>query len=355
MQRIPGFDGLRALAALAVVLTHLHVYHALVARNILTPEFVNGINGWAGVQLFFSLSGFLITLLLIREHQQKGRISLRNFYLRRLLRIVPLYMLVVILVGVLQVLGAHAAPPEGLWFAVAYMYNFVPREWYSSVLGHTWSLAVEEHFYVLWPLVLVALYPALRKLQGLLVLAVGVSLVFALIATRNEWLASRFFVERWTFVAGAFIASGALLALLLEKPRARQELAKPWAAWVALALVFVDVWLPWKDPVGLAYVRSVGFTLIIAWVYLNPVHRMVRGLEWAPLRYLGRVSYGIYMYQGFYLATGPARAAGQSWPPSPWLGLLLLCLTVPVSYHFFELPLMRLKKRWHAESVGTGR
>jgi peptidoglycan/LPS O-acetylase OafA/YrhL len=99
------------------------------------------------------------------------------------------------------------------------------------------------------------------------------------------------------------------------------------------------------DPGG-DQLRALGIALMIGSIYLNQRALLVGILELRPLSYLGKISYGIYMWQGFFLATGPSREAGQTWPPNPLVGLAMLCVVAPLSYHFFENPFLRLKQRF---------
>jgi len=98
--------------------------------------------------------------------------------------------------------------------------------------------------------------------------------------------------------------------------------------------------------VACGYIRAAGILLMILWIYLNQASMLVRMLEIRPLRYLGTISYGIYMWQGFFLTTGPRRVAGEMWPPSPATGVALLVIVAPLSYRYFEQPFLDWKKRY---------
>ena len=93
------------------------------------------------------------------------------------------------------------------------------------------------------------------------------------------------------------------------------------------------------------YVRGIGFTALIGWIALNQQSKITSMLEIPPLSYLGKISYGIYMYQGFFLSTGPHREVHQTWPPDQNIGLILLVLVTPLSYHFFEKPIINFKQK----------
>ncbi|MDF2073445.1 acyltransferase [Pseudomonas mendocina] len=344
--RIKGFDGVRALAVISVVLTHLDVYAFWQSQGGYYAGLVSSINGGAGVQAFFVLSGYLITSLLVREYRETGRVSLRDFYMRRSLRIFPLYYLVLMLVLVMQVVGEGVANSISLFFAFIYSYNFIPKGWYSGVLGHTWSLSVEEHFYLIWPFLFVSLVPRFRYILRLLAVIFVVSFLLAIIFANIDVFNRYFFVKRWTFIAGSSIVAGVALAILLATvDRAGVSLARARFLLLSVSLIFVETLFYQLEWYISQYIRAMGFVFLFAWLVGNQDSWLVKVLEIQPLKYIGLVSYGVYMWQGFFLSTGPYRADGQTWPPDPYTGFLLLLIVVPISYHFFEKPLMGLRKR----------
>ena len=149
---IPSLDGLRAVAVALVLLGHLSGTHGFVSINL-------GIGDYAhlGVVVFFVISGFLITRLLLSEQTKKGSVSLKLFYLRRSLRLFPAAYAFIASVSLLWLAGIVHLEARDLWHAVTYTVNYLPgRSWY---LGHLWSLSVEEQFYLLWPCTFVMLGP----------------------------------------------------------------------------------------------------------------------------------------------------------------------------------------------------
>lgn len=161
----PALDGLRCLSVLMVICNHLPVP---------VPSVVHG---YLGVDVFFVLSGFLITTLMLREIATTGRLSLAGFYVRRLFRIVPLYVLTIILYHfAVRVAGDPVKITQfdaALPYLLTFMREFAPES-AGNVFGHAWSLGVEEKFYLLWPLLLVWLYPLrLRSLPWLVAMAVA--------------------------------------------------------------------------------------------------------------------------------------------------------------------------------------
>jgi peptidoglycan/LPS O-acetylase OafA/YrhL len=351
MQRIKGFDGIRGLAALAVVLTHLNVWGILQRSGVMSAALVPLVHGMAAVQAFFVLSGFLITTLLITEHNTTGSIAIGHFFIRRALRIFPLYYALLLVCITLYSLDNRITSPTSLAYASGYVYNFIPKRLYTSFLGHTWSLAVEEHFYLLWPLAFPWLY---RRHQIGMVILLGLITVCLLIhyCLFTSKAYNGYFIERWTFTAGYAILAGCTLAWVLQANS--PLIAKQWLNASVVAVLGLAFYLAPATVYGLSPVfdgvfshamRCVGLVCGIGWLVCRQSSRVVMALEWSPLRYLGTISYGIYMYQGLFLATGPLRKAGHLWPPPQPVGLCLLVLVAPLSYHFFEQPLTQLKHK----------
>lgn len=351
---IKGFDGIRALAVISVVAGHLHVWTKLEENGLLSKGLVPLLSGSTGVQAFFILSGFLITLLLIKEHAASGKISIKNFIVRRSLRIFPLYILFLLLASIINAVGNHVTTWQSLSYAYLYVYNFVPKELYTGFLGHTWSLAVEEHFYLGWPLMFFVLFARSRMLIILsLVLFIAGSMIsyYELIRTG---VSEDYFVDRWSFVAGYNIAVGCLAALILESgdntEKYKQLFAKPIFMGLGFLLfintLYVDSGSWFLDNIVSAYIRSAGIVFMLVWLYLNQNSIQVKWLEWPPLKYIGLISYGIYMYQGLFIANGPNRDPSSSWPLDQSIGLVLLIISAPLSYHYFEKPFLRLKRRF---------
>ncbi len=149
--RIPCLDGLRALAILLVIYAHGH----FPGDHLLPLRTLKGRCGFLGVQIFFVLSGFLITTLMLREVRRTGRLHLGRFYLRRALRIVPAYAAYLVLLAILDAGGAVPLDNHQWLAAGTYTVNFLPALPYH--MSHLWSLCVEEHFYLLWPLMIAVL------------------------------------------------------------------------------------------------------------------------------------------------------------------------------------------------------
>lgn len=356
--KIHGFDGLRGLAVITVILTHLGVYGELHKSGKLSSGVLDMISGDAGVHLFFVLSGLLITLLLVQEMQATGRIDIKRFYMRRILRIFPLYFLLVFLVAALQWVGNAGVPTRSFLYSFTYTYNFIPRADYAGVLGHTWSLAVEEHYYLVWPFVFAALF--LRK-RALLMSISGVALVACVYLEGKGLDAFRrtYFVDRWTVTAMTSVLVGSVFGILMVaqdtphwiKRALRAHVVLP----IAVALYAHTLWwgvLPYElgKPI-----RAAAIGLLLCYLLAHQKSLFTAALEFPPLRYLGVISYGVYIWQGFFLSTGPGRFAGQTWPPDQMTGLILLALVAPLSYHGLEKPILRFKARFAVARGATAK
>lgn len=349
MTTIKGFDGLRAVSVIFVILTHLGVYTVANSHGVLSAAAAPIISGTTGVQIFFVLSGFLITSLLIKEQEASGTISLKGFYLRRAFRILPLYFLCLFLTLLIDLLVWDIASTPSLIYAGLFNTSFIPREDYSQILGHTWSLSVEEHFYIVWPAALLFLY-RFDFARALLHLSAGIiiALILYAAALRIDAVNDAYFVGRWSIFAGAWIAFGCIAAIVINGPYARTKafLGSRAALGIAAALFLHSLVLGvLPKPLDEVF-RVIGVTLIICWIVRNQSSALVKALEYEPLAYTGKISYGLYMWQGLMLSTGPERVTGQLWPLDPGLGLLLLCVAAPLSYRYFEKPFLKMSAQY---------
>lgn len=359
-KKILGFDGIRGLAAIMVVLTHLGFWKFLSDHNLLIPSIIPMIHGQTGVQAFFILSGFLITALLIAEKESTGTIAIKHFFIRRALRIFPLYILFLIIATIIYLIDTKVITKESLLFAYGYIYNFVPKSLYTPFLGHTWSLAVEEHFYLIWPFIFAYTFQKRRTLLLAFLFACLASPPFLHFWLVRMGLSKTYFVERWTFIAGYSIGVGCMLAIVMLSGASKLAIQHHLGKYSSLIFSgFLYVFPATMHGLSLAfdnilsgYVRCVGIAGIIGWLYLNQKSAAVKCLEFKPLKYLGTISYGIYMYQGLFLATGSTRHIGHFWPPPSQLtGFFWVVILAPLSYHLFEKPFIRLKHKFKSSTV----
>jgi peptidoglycan/LPS O-acetylase OafA/YrhL len=348
---IPELDGLRALAILAVLFSHLPLYWQV--EHPLLGEVAH--RGWIGVDLFFVLSGFLITGILLDARGEPG--YYRNFYARRALRIWPLYYAVLLVaIFVFPLLQPHLRPLIQMypwrWYFL-YVQNFAFGQAGIPVLVVTWSLAIEEQFYLAWPLVISGI-AGLRLRNLLIALLVCAPLVRLLMLWTGQDPGSIF---TYTFSRMDGIAAGALLAWWMRSSSFTPERLRRWGA-LALAVggVASAALLTWKQ--GSVWVFSAlaaafaGLLMLVLDARRRPGWGS-RLLAWLPMRSTGKISYGLYLLHpmAFALALPVLRALhGAPLAKSPAGDLLtsLTCLALvyavaTVSWFAFESPLLKLK------------
>ena len=341
-QRIfPCLDGLRCLSILAVIAFHTFGHET---------SFRLVEHGHLGVELFFAISGFLITTLLLRERARTGSISLRGFYVRRSLRIFPLYFAVlalyVLIVSFLERdLVTKTSFFGNLPFFATYTSNwFVPLDQGDRVIFYfAWSLATEEQFYLVWPL-------ALGFLRGTIAPLVFMVALFA-VDQVAEGLVSRSLLdshELGTKVATSIatpICLGSILALLLDRERTFHMLqpllvGKATALVMFAALVAAICW-PGMPMLGI----HVLMVLLVGAAVLRANHWLAPLLENRVVKYLGQISYGLYLLH--MLALNLAKRGMPSLTGAPRFALTLVIAVgaAALSYRFFEGPILRFKDR----------
>lgn len=330
---MPQLDGLRALAALAVVLHHTLWRDPLDWRARAREALALG---ETGVRLFFVLSGFLITGILLRARRDSGDRGrghvLRAFYARRFLRIFPLYYAAIVAVALL---GDPLMRGTLSWH-LAYLSNVcIGRmgEYPGAPVSHLWSLSVEEQFYLCWPL-LVLFAPR----RWLLPITASTLVLAPLSRLALLGLANPVAAAVWTPSCLDTLGAGATLAVLGERGGAWARRGLP----LGLALLAATYL---AGDTFRAVFRDTAYALAFAWVVRRAATGFGgstgRALAWGPLAYLGSISYGIYLIHHML----PMRLPGYG----PLRTLVVLAVTIPLaaaSFHLFESPLNRLKRRF---------
>jgi len=345
----PELDGVRGISILLVYIHHL--YYPMIP------------GGFLGVDIFFVLSGFLITSLLVEEWSRDGSISLKDFYIRRVLRLIPALFLVILIIGgfALTFLDKRRAIEtyQGIGLTLSYVSNWLyafNNFSANNPLGQTWSLAIEEQFYLTWPLLLSL---ALRfKLRRRLVLYI-IALIIAIIALHRKML-----VEHWATVLRLYHASdtradmlliGCLLGLLVSwnllPHNRRLEISLKVLS--VLAIIFLGYMVGTKCREDMMLYQCGGFTLvalsiglILTVVVIWPPKVVLSVLRFAPLVWIGRISYGLYLWHWpvrwfVYTKNGLPTSVGQL------LIVVVLSLSLTtLSYYFVEKPFLRWKKRF---------
>ncbi|MGE0405714.1 MAG: acyltransferase family protein [Candidatus Korobacteraceae bacterium] len=332
---LPALDGLRAIAVLVVI-----TYHAGFTA----------VPGDLGVSVFFVLSGFLITWLLLKEEAQNGEISLGNFYIRRTLRIFPAYFAFLAVSYAFDALRGFQWPGGLTWASLTYTVNYYNalHNHPPTAVAHAWSLSIEEQFYLLWPLVFIFTPSRARAWM----LAASITLV----AGWRSLLYLHFDVGS-AYVYNALdtrfdnLAVGCLLAILCLQPRF-QELLENRSAWIPLApVVFLLVSRTMTSP---EYHYSVGFTvdaLLIAVFLAQIIQRPWAWLDFKSVKWLGTLSYPMYLYHIWGL--GAAHKLVESSVPALLIGTAITTALASASYYFIERPVLSLKSR--IQQVSSGR
>jgi peptidoglycan/LPS O-acetylase OafA/YrhL len=348
---VPELDGLRASAVFAVIASH-------TVRTIVPG------GGSIGVDLFFVLSGFLITRILVSEFESTGTINFLNFYARRCLRLMPaLWLFLFVFVSGAIIVGGSgerdrllAALSAGLYFMNwTKALNLGP----AGMLGHTWSLAVEEQFYIVWPLLLLLILKNVQRSSRWIPMLLG---LLASAAWRDFLVYSGAGIDR---VYSGFdtraetLLFGCLLAVL---PIDRLGLRVRHYWYMPLLFLFLCLFiLPNQDPSKSSWQYilsdSVGISLIAlcaAWVIMLILeYRKVLTIpvvSWGPVVYLGRISYGIYLWHY------PINLLLRPYVPGP-LNFILTgtasVLIAAASFHLIEAPALRLKARFNPQGHGS--
>jgi peptidoglycan/LPS O-acetylase OafA/YrhL len=309
-----------------------------------------------GVSMFFVISGFLITWLLLKEFEGTGGINLRGFYLRRTLRIFPAYYLFLGVSLVLDRLTGDERSTDAIAPALLYLMNYynAVNDHPSISIAHAWSLAIEEQFYLLWPFLLLLLGPARRRVIAL-----------SLVAFVTVVLCWRSFVHLETDLGPAWIynafdtradnlAIGCLLAILATSGSIDRFVERITGSAIAPIVVVAGL-AGWTIIAGPNWRYTLGLTLepiLLALLMLQLIVLSSRApwsvIEMAPVRYIGRISYGMYLYHvlGFAVAgklLGWLMYEGRL--AKLILGTVVTILGAALSFAIVEQPLMRLKGR----------
>ena len=347
-KHVPELDGLRGIAITSVIIHHQ-----------LAPISLSG--GFLGVDLFFVLSGFLITSLLLAEFAQANRISLRNFYMRRLLRLGPalsLYLIATFLVAYSTQSISIVRQLKLIAVAVFYLTNWRMALGWDSALDPTaitWSLSIEEQFYLLWPLLLtVCLAVKLRRrfiAGGLAIVILGIAVHRYVLLEAGADLTRLYYGSDTR--ADALLV-GCIFGLLNAKMvqlRNKTRLLNTAALVSALALGFLSFTSHFED----LFLYRGGFTAIAilcgVLIYAaanSPARALSATLRFPPLMWLGHISYGLYLWHWLIVRNVSLYSLGR-WEATAKLGLSIGIAAT--SFYVFEKPINRLKTRFTSRTM----
>jgi peptidoglycan/LPS O-acetylase OafA/YrhL len=343
-RRVPSLDGLRAISIILVILGHLYGTRHFLRLNL-------GIGDYAhlGVVVFFVISGFLITNLLLLEQEEHGRISLRLFYARRAIRIFPASYAFIACMAALTFLGVIHLHARDLWHAVTYTVNYLPNR--SWQFGHLWSLSVEEQFYLLWPFAVVAFRPK----RAPWIAAAGIAL--GPIARIAAWFFLRGTpyrdLEMFPTVADA-LATGCLLATAKNRLETQN-----WYLWLfrpEVSISIVALLLLTNRYMDYTVVSVFGSSVVNICLAIL-IHRCVyrahdafgRALNWGPVAFVGVLSYSLYIWQQPFL-----ERYSSSWLNAFPQNVICVVLAAAASYFLLEKPVLKLRRRLRPHRLKAG-
>lgn len=340
---IPSLDGLRGIAIVLVVLYHVRV-----------QPFDRG--GFIGVDIFFVLSGFLITTLLLREFQAHGRINYKNFYIRRGLRLAPAFVIAVGFFNAYSIFFLDRTQFEGnllsSFYALLYIGNIAKALGINdlSSIGHTWSLSMEEQFYLVFPLSFVALLVFAKTKQRVLAALIGITLAswlwgVYLIAVGTSWHRVHFAPDTrfYELLIGCALAVFVASFSHSEAAKADRWLRVPtWLAWLSTGVLLLIACTARADAPSTYYYGMFVAALLTALLILfllapsDSILKRVFELRWLVLT--GRISYGWYLYHQLifvlFLHSENRRF---------FIGIPVSLALALLSYYFIEQPILRLK------------
>lgn len=345
---IPSLDGLRALSIVIVILSH--------TKTLLPPPIVNsGLfrytigGGLHGVQVFYVISGYLITTLLLREFNRSSDISLRRFYARRCLRIFPPFYAYLAVLAILWIAGSVPEDAPSFFAAATYTIVYLPNP-LGPAVQHAWSLSIEEQFYLLWPALLLWSQRQRKALHlGLLILAIMPCerILLFFLESHDAMHLMRTLVNTGSIDT---LIVGCLLALLRDDPRWQRfhrRFLNVWTAGVLLAVAFVVV--PYAGAklthsltgyLAIAFgtsITALSLGGILVYVVENPHSLAGSFLNLGLLRHIGVISYSLYLWQQFF-------AYNKTFSAGPYAYLLML-LAAECSFWLIEKPALRLRAR----------
>jgi len=350
---IPTLDGWRALSITLVVLHHSQIQSSI---PILGPllQFLAHV-GEVGVELFFAISGLLICSRLLDEESRGGQISVKGFYLRRVFRILPAAIFYLLVIAILAVL--HVIPVSLMdWFASLFFFrNYVmlfeylnhsplPLHWYT---GHFWSLSMEEHFYLVLPAVLVAFKRTRRWVLAGMAISVALWRMVLVHVVHRDY---EFNFRTDTHVDALLIP--AMIALTLY-PLTRNQTARRYIpAWSFPVFLVTELLLLTIRVPCFFTLQAIVLPLLILSTALHPNTAQGRILETKPLRWIGWISYSLYLWQQLFFGVNFAGSPpGLALLRKPPINLLALLVCATFSYYVIEKPFIRLGHKLASTSI----
>jgi peptidoglycan/LPS O-acetylase OafA/YrhL len=358
-RRIPSLDGFRAISILMVYFSHAEVsagFPTWLSRYV-PFEF-----GMLGVRVFFVISGFLITTLLLKEEATRGAISLAAFYKRRVFRILPAYYFYLLAVFLLSQFVPPMRCPPTAYLTAATFTTGLAGNWGLAVwrldtwpLSHGWSLAVEEQFYIFWPALLILVPPGRGLRRFVVGFIIGATLLMRILFPRNEFI-FHVMTDHLLLAEADLIMFGCLLALVFQINRA--GLVRLFSFYpvrvraVAVGTIIFAACLPVIFAVKLHYpmvaisvsIQAAAITYLIGSYISVPTGVTYRLLNHPFLVWVGVLSYSLYLWQQPFLV--PRDIYPLYWWQSFPQNLVPALVCGLLSYHFIEKPFLTIKDRF---------
>jgi len=333
-EHIPSLNGLRAISIFLVLFAHI------VLKNF---NFTENPGGQIGVSIFFVISGYLITLLLLKEEESKGTISLKGFYIRRTIRIFPIYYFLLFVYLILEVAGILSFSTNSWITSLTYTKYFSINKGSEWESGHLWSLSIEEHFYLIWPII----FKNFRKYR--VGFASSVICIVTLLRLTSDVSVMHIFKRADALMWGCIFAiySNQLVAAL--KSRKGFFTIVPFIT-LLLVLAFKRVFTlmgidQYKNYVttfcgsyGLLTNLSIGFIILISIHYKDNI--WYNFLNNGVLNYIGKLSYSIYLWQQLFFSS---HLGGLSSFP---YNIFLIFIVSFLSFNLIEKPFLSFKSHF---------
>jgi len=340
--RIPSLDGLRALSILLVIASHFAYIKSFPLPKAIEPLWLERL-GPLGVRVFFVISGFLISSLLLRELEASQSINLGRFYLRRTLRIFPPYYFFVLVMILFNQFDWVELTGKDIFHALTYTVNYYPER--SWATGHGWSLSVEEQFYLLWPALLL-----LAGKRGGLWLALSFFLLAPFIRLAYYYRVPEFVPWELDYrfeTAADAIAIGCLLAGVYKWLASQPLFHRVMYSRLFILVPVLVLYASQINPIRIRYlllavsIQNIGIAACIAWSITHNAGRVGKLLNARPVVYLGVMSYSIYLWQQPFLNPYSSLYINQ-FP----INIILVAGAAIISYYLIERPSFRLRKRF---------
>ena len=351
-RNIPSLDGMRALSILIVILAHSSWFLPVAIANSLSFQAVIG-NGRNGVAVFFVISGYLITTLLCREYDKTGTISLKDFYLRRTLRIFPPYYFFLAVMAVLWWLQIIPEHPLSFLAAATYTFALYPHP-SGYFIAHSWSLSIEEIFYLFWPLAFLLGHRrgSAARIAWLLIVIMPILRLVIYFSVPDLRGHEGYMVHGWVDT----MMIGCLLALKRESSKWQAFCSRYLNAWSAALLAIIGFWgitglllvLPkqYASFITLCFkptILAVCIGGVLIYLIQHPFSWVGRILNHPIIRHIGVLSYSLYLWQQLFVS--------NHLPCLPQ-GYLYALAAAEFSYWIVERPSLRFRS-WLTRRLGS--